>query len=174
MLYLISILNCTSTAKFSTKKKPTVFYNHTHKAHPKPRSILNTAKCNNINCLQNTSLETIFLYITCHVCLHPKPQQIHRPRSAFSVPSPSGQESNLLRSLGSVSPVGWLMEWEICCTRRPFQQSRLIWSKESDLKIQSDENSRLRLYIYLHWHCVCEGTRRNKDDDENEKINDCL
>ena len=75
--------------------------------------------------------------ITCHVCLHPKPQQIHWPRCAVSVPSPSGQESNLLRSQGSVFPDGWSTEWESCCTPRPFQQSRLIWLRESDLKFKA-------------------------------------
>ena len=126
-------------APLGIEEKPTVFFllimstNHTQN-HAVFR-ILQTAIRLNVFITKASKPQSC--NITCHVCLHPKPQQIHWPRCAVSVPSPSGQESNLLRSQGSVSPGGWSMEWESCCTPRPFQQSRLIWLRESDLKFKA-------------------------------------
>ena len=126
-------------APLGIEEKPTVFFllimstNHTQN-HAVFR-ILQTAI--RLNVFITKASKPLSCNITCHVCLHPKPQQIHWPRCAVSVPSPSGQESNLLRSQGSVSPGGWSMEWESCCTPRPFQQSRLIWLRESDLKFKA-------------------------------------
>ena len=126
-------------APLGIEEKPTVFFllfmstNHTQN-HAVFR-ILQTAI--RLNVFITKASKPLSCNITCHVCLHPKPQQIHWPRCAVSVPSPSGQESNLLRSQGSVSLGGWSTEWESCCTPRPFQQSRLIWLRESDLKFKA-------------------------------------
>ena len=126
-------------APLGIEEKPTVFFllimstNHTQN-HAVFR-ILQTAI--RLNVFITKASKPLSCNITCHVCLHPKPQQIHWPRCAVSVPSPSGQESNLLRSQGSVFPDGWSTEWESCCTPRPFQQSRLIWLRESDLKFKA-------------------------------------
>ena len=126
-------------APLGIEEKPTVFFllimstNHTQN-HAVFR-ILQTAI--RLNVFITKASKPLSYNITCHVCLHPKPQQIHWPRCAVSVPSPSGQESNLLRSQGSVSLGGWSTEWESCCTPRPFQQSRLIWLRESDLKFKA-------------------------------------
>ena len=126
-------------APLGIEEKPTVFFllimstNHTQN-HAVFR-ILQTAI--RLNVFITKASKPLSCNITCHVCLHPKPQQIHWPRCAVSVPSPSGQESNLLRSQGSVSLGGWSTEWESCCTPRPFQQSRLIWLRKSDLKFKA-------------------------------------
>ena len=126
-------------APLGIEEKPTVFFllimstNHTQN-HAVFR-ILQTAI--RLNVFITKASKPFSCNITCHVCFHPKPQQIHWPRCAVSVPSPSGQESNLLRSQGSVSLGGWSTEWESCCTPRPFQQSRLIWLRESDLKFKA-------------------------------------
>ena len=126
-------------APLGIEEKPTVFFllimstNHTQN-HAVFR-ILQTAI--RLNVFITKASKPLSCNITCHVCLHPKPQQIHWPRCAVSVPSPSGQESNLLRSQGSVFLGGWSTEWESCCTPRPFQQSRLIWLRESDLKFKA-------------------------------------
>ena len=126
-------------APLGIEEKPTVFFllimstNHTQN-HAVFR-ILQTAI--RLNVFITKASKPLSCNITCHVCLHPKPQQIHWPRCAVSVPSPSGQESNLLRSQGSVSLGGWSTEWESCCTPRPFQQSWLIWLRESDLKFKA-------------------------------------
>ena len=44
-----------------------------------------------LNVLITKASKFFLCNITCHVCLHPKPRQIHRPKSAVSVPNPSGQ-----------------------------------------------------------------------------------